>query len=267
MVQRNAPGQSLPELHQRRTAASTAAFLARHLKPGMSLLDCGCGPGTITLGLAELVAPGQVTGVDLDPIRVREAAAAAASAGVTNATFEVGDMYNLSLPDESFDAVFENNVLMHLSEPERAVVEVLRVLRPGGVFGARDANANGHLILNALQEMDESLPVVLAWQRSRGMDIFAGARVGSLLRDAGFAEVEDSASYDSFATRDAVRTIADQMAHRIETVVADYADEHGLADRAKLNRMAAAFREWSTHRDAFWAAAHGEAVGWKPETR
>ena len=50
---------------ERRTAARSAAFLLPHLRPGMRLLDFGCGPGSITVGLAGVVAPGEVVGVDI----------------------------------------------------------------------------------------------------------------------------------------------------------------------------------------------------------
>ena len=50
-----------------REVTQAAGFLMPHLESGMTLLDCGCGPGTITVGLAEAVAPGQVVGIDLEP--------------------------------------------------------------------------------------------------------------------------------------------------------------------------------------------------------
>ncbi len=58
-------GPAATAIMARRTAQSHAAFFLQHLKPGMSLLDCGCGPGTITLGFVELVAPGQVVGTEM----------------------------------------------------------------------------------------------------------------------------------------------------------------------------------------------------------
>jgi len=61
------PGYSEPTLRLMlmRTAAKHAAFFTPLLRQGMRVLDCGCGPGTITLDLATLVAPGRVVGIDL----------------------------------------------------------------------------------------------------------------------------------------------------------------------------------------------------------
>ena len=70
----------------------------------MRLLDVGCGPGSITLGLAEAVAPGEVVGVDLQPAQVEQARALAAERGVANVRFEVASAYALPFPDAAFDA-------------------------------------------------------------------------------------------------------------------------------------------------------------------
>src|SRR5262249_49719570 len=96
----------------RRTSASDAAFFLPHLQPGMRLLDIGCGPGSITLGLAEAVAPGDVIGLDLRPEVVAAAAALAQQRGVTTVRFQVGDVYALPFPDAAFDAVFACQVLL-----------------------------------------------------------------------------------------------------------------------------------------------------------
>ena len=100
-----------------RTAAKEAAFFLSHLRPGMRLLDLGSGPGSITLGLAEKVSPGEVVGVDLQPSQVEKAQALSAARGVKNVRFEVADVYRLPFPDGSFDAVVAHVVLMHLSKP------------------------------------------------------------------------------------------------------------------------------------------------------
>jgi ubiquinone/menaquinone biosynthesis C-methylase UbiE len=118
-----------------RTAAKEGAFFLPYLRPGMRLLDLGCGPGSITLGLAEKVAPGEVVGVDLQPSQVAQAQELSAARGVKNVRFEIADVYRLPFPDASFDAVFAHVVLMHLREPVRALMEMRRVLRPGGIVG------------------------------------------------------------------------------------------------------------------------------------
>src|SRR6202021_2279019 len=89
--------------HTWRTAENSAAYLLPHLRPGLSLLDIGCGPGTITADLARLVAPGGVVGVDAPAEVVAQAEAHATSCGVTNARFEVGDLFALAYGEGTFD--------------------------------------------------------------------------------------------------------------------------------------------------------------------
>ena len=111
-----------------RTASQEAAFFLPSLRPGIRVLDLGCGPGSITLGLAEAVAPGEVVGVDFQPSQVAQAQALGAARGLMNVRFEVADVYRLPFPDGSFDAAFAHVVLMHLREPVRALAEMRRVL-------------------------------------------------------------------------------------------------------------------------------------------
>src|SRR4051812_18964995 len=123
--------------HGRRTAEEAAAFLLPDLRPGMRLLDVGCGPGSITRGLAERLAPGQVIGIDTAEAVLRSAREDAAARGLTNLEYRQGSVYELPFEDGSFDAVYAHQVLQHLREPARAVGEMLRVLRPGGLLAVR----------------------------------------------------------------------------------------------------------------------------------
>ena len=91
--------------HRWRTAANSAAYLLPHLTSGQRLLDIGCGPGTITLDLARLVAPGQTVGLDREVKPLVAARASAIEQGVHNVGFTVGDVYQLDFPDDSFDIV------------------------------------------------------------------------------------------------------------------------------------------------------------------
>lgn len=163
-----------------RTAANEGAFFLPYLRPAMRVLDLGCGPGSITLGLAEKVAPGEVIGVDLQPSQVAQAQALSAARGVMNVRFEVADVYRLPFPDGSFDAVFAHVVLMHLREPVRALAEMRRVLRPGGIVGVRDCDWGGriHAPATALLEQWYALTVRIR-QRNGGDPFMAVITAGS----------------------------------------------------------------------------------------
>ena len=101
--------------------------------PGDCILDLACGPGTITLELAQRVAPdGQAVGIDLAP-GMLEAAQARASAGLA-VRFELMDMEELRFPDASFDAVTCGHGLQFVPDLDRALAEARRVLRAGGRF-------------------------------------------------------------------------------------------------------------------------------------
>src|SRR3712207_1758805 len=119
--------------------AFLTVFERVHLPPGGRLLDVGFGIGTITVGFADLVATGEVIGIDVEPTQLERAQALAIERRVTNVRFEVADVYRLPFPDGSFDAAYANSLLQHLADPVAALREVHRVLRPGGVVGVRDA--------------------------------------------------------------------------------------------------------------------------------
>src|SRR5438477_10324191 len=89
--------------HRWRTAENSAAYLLAHLRSGQRLLDVGCGPGTLTVDLARMVAPAEVVGIDLAESVITEATAHATASRVTNARFVAGDFRSSALEPVSFD--------------------------------------------------------------------------------------------------------------------------------------------------------------------
>ena len=82
-------GAAARDYAERRTADTHASFFRPYLKPGMRLLDCGCGPGSITVGLAEAISPGQVCGIDMEESQVELAREAATEHGISDRMFLV----------------------------------------------------------------------------------------------------------------------------------------------------------------------------------
>jgi ubiquinone/menaquinone biosynthesis C-methylase UbiE len=195
------------ELAQR-TAAKEGAFFLPYLRPGMHLLDLGCGPGSITLGLAEAVAPGEVVGVDLQPSQVAQAEELSAARGVMNVRFEIADVYRLPFPDGSFDAVFAHVVLMHLREPVRALAEMRRVLRPGGIVGVRDCDWGGRIHAPTTPLLEQWFGLTVRIRQRNGGDPFMGRHHRRLLLNAGFARAEASVSVCTAGTPEQTRHCA-----------------------------------------------------------
>ena len=247
----------------RRSAEKQAAFLLPHLQPGMSLLDCGCGPGSITIGLAKRLAPGSVVGIDFDPGEVERAQNLATEQGVTNVQFKTGNVYDLPFADGTFDVCFSNALLDHLSDPIAALREMRRVLKANGVLGVRTADRDGYLftppdpLLVKLNEQGEKR------KNDQGVSVRIGKNIRGLLRQAGFVKTEASASYDCYGTAEEVRGLAESAAAGLSKgQPKEQTGESTGPNLAEADAVAAAWRAWGESPDAFLAMSFCEGVGW-----
>ena len=158
--------ESVLRSHLWRTAENSAAFLLPHLTEDAKILDVGCGPGTITAGLADRVPRGHVTGVDASEQVVGQARELAGDR--PNLDFTTGDVYALDYPDDTFDVVLAHQILQHLSDPVLALREMGRVTRPGGLVAARDGDFGGMIWYPELPIMDEWLTLYQRVARGNG---------------------------------------------------------------------------------------------------
>jgi ubiquinone/menaquinone biosynthesis C-methylase UbiE len=244
-----------------RTASRSGSHLLPHLRPGMRVLDAGCGPGTITIGLAEVVAPGEVVGVDFQPEQVEQARSLAAERGVPNARFEVANVYELPFPDGSFDAAFANSLLVNLREPVRALREIRRVLGPDGIVGVSEPDFATQVIAPATPLLEQSLALIYRAMQHNGVNPHLGRHHRRLLLEAGFARAEAMASANSSGSLAACRQLAAFRRAQLQSAGRTALAE-GWVDLATLDVMAQEIDAWSERPDAFHALVVCQAIGW-----
>lgn len=117
-------------LHVAEDRVEAAILAALGERRFSSLLDLGTGTGRLLALLAPLYD--RAVGIDASPSMLSVARANLDAAGIANAQVRLGDIYNLPLPRDGFDVVTIHQVLHYLDDPERALSEAARVLRPGG---------------------------------------------------------------------------------------------------------------------------------------
>jgi SAM-dependent methyltransferase len=247
--------------HRWRTAENSAGYLLAALPATARVLDVGCGPGTITADLAASVPAGLVVGIDRAADVPAMAWQEAGRRGRRNVAFAAGDVYHLAFGDGAFDVVHAHQVLQHLSDPVGALAEMRRVCRAGGLVAARDGDYGGMLWFPDYPELAEWRALYQGVARAVGGEPDAGRRLLSWARAAGFAAVEATASSWCYATAGDRSWWGALWAERLtESPFGDRAVEHGLASRADLKRLAAAWLRWAASDDGWFLIPHGEIL-------
>ena len=226
-----------------RSLATAHRRLAEILRPGMSVLDVGCGTGAITRGIAEAVGPsGRVVGVDVNPGLI--ARARQAHDGVPGLSFEVADLFGLPYQGE-FDVVTAARVLQWLADPLAALRGLTRAAKPGGLCLVLDYD---HGRATWEPEPPEGMRAFYAaflhWRAEAGMDNALADHLPALFAAAGLEDaastVQDEVSRrgdPDFSAR--LGIWAEVAATRGHQMVAD-----GAISEAERARAEAEYREW-----------------------
>jgi ubiquinone/menaquinone biosynthesis C-methylase UbiE len=159
------------------------------LKPGMRVLDAGCGTGVVTRRMAIKVSPGEVQGVDMDSLFIEEARKIAAEKGVNNIKFSVGNADDLKFEDDVFDLSYCRLVLMHVKDPVKTVAELKRVTRSGGTVAISDQDDGGILVYPELPKMMYMFSKYGSLAKMRGEDRFIGRKLFSIMERAGLSPI------------------------------------------------------------------------------
>ncbi|WP_175988348.1 class I SAM-dependent methyltransferase [Microbacterium tenebrionis] len=245
--------------HSNRTIANSAEYLRPHLRPDTRLLDVGAGPGTITMDFAAVVARVAATEINADALGISQKLAAERS--IRNVDFAVEDVHALSFPDDSFDVAHAHQVLQHVADPVQALREMRRVVRPGGIVAARDADYAGFGWFPLLPELDEWLRLYREAARANGGEPDAGRRLLSWARAAGFEDVTATASTWCYANPEERAWWGGMWADRIlESALARQLVDSGMAGRTDLERISRAWRTWADAGDGWFLVPHGEII-------
>lgn len=213
----------------------------------------GCGPGTITLDLASRVPQGRVTGVDYAASAIERARANAADKKIGNVSFEVGDIFALPFADDTFDLTHAHQVLQHIVDPVKALREIRRVTKPGGIVALRETDVQTFVFYpetEGLTRWVRQLSGELG--RRHGCEPEAGRRLHAWARQAGF----DSASMDRsvgswcFSTAEERHFWGGSIINRLEnSSLPATAVEKGLATAEEIKETVQALKDWIADED------------------
>ena len=236
------------QLLNRRSLETHAAHLLPYLKPGFRVLDFGCGPGTISVGLARAVEPGEVHGIDIEESQIDLARSAAEAGGHGNATFHVGSVTELPFEDNSFDVAHCHAVLMHVPDTTAALAEVKRVLKPGGIIASREMIVASSFMEPTSDSLRSGWNVFARLLAGNGGHPQMGKDLKNTFIEAGFTNVRATASFDVFSTPEDVAFL--------HAFVGDWffsprviaaATAFGLVTQQQFDEWCVQHDEWKSH--------------------
>jgi ubiquinone/menaquinone biosynthesis C-methylase UbiE len=253
--------ESVLASHRWRTLKNSAEYVIPYLKPGLKVLDVGCGPGSITVDFARYIPDGAITGIEVEASPLEEGRKLADTEGIKNVQFEVGDAQNLAYEDNTFDLVHSHQVLQHLPDPVKALSEMRRVVKPGGIVAARTSSISSIYPESEGLKMFEN--ILLRVSRDKGGNPHPGNHIHVWARQAGFDmnRITRSAGAWCFSTPEERAYWGGNNANRIQySGFAKNALEGGYATKEQLAQIAAAWRDWMEEDDGWLGYLHGEII-------
>lgn len=183
-----APAARLRLLDEVYGASTRRMLLEAGLKPGMRVLDMACGVGTVSCWMARQVGPtGKVVAADISPAQLSEAREELkAFSDLPEIDFVEASAYDTGMPGESFDVVHARLLLCHLEQPDRALREFHRLLKPGGVVVCHELHLRGVMASPACRHHERSVEIALARGEAIGVNYNFGLELPVALMDAGF---------------------------------------------------------------------------------
>jgi SAM-dependent methyltransferase len=170
----------------------TLARLLHHdtcYPPGSLVLEVGCGVGAQTVILAKNSPDAKITAVDISLESLNKAKKAVKSAGLSNVTFQIADLFCLRFPAESYDHLFVCFVLEHLQKPLDALQSLRRLLRPGGSITVIEGDHGSYFSHPRSEEASRTVQCLIEVQARLGGNSLVGRELYPLLNAAEYSDV------------------------------------------------------------------------------
>ena len=255
--------QTVLSAHSARTAEDAAAFLLPYLEPGMRLLDFGCGPGTITAGLAGRVGEdGYVLGIDISEGLAEEWSKRLDETAATNLEFQVDDIYGTKLEREQFDVVYGHQVLQHLGDPVGALRSAAELSKIGGLVGVREVDWGTFAAWPESQALRDFRDVYDAVSVRNGGTPHAGRHVLEWMEATEIlTDIHITTSTWTFFEESGKSWWGDQWSERIlRSDIAVKALEYGIATRSELDSISRGWLEWKNAPGSVSCFTHFEGL-------
>ena len=256
--------ESVLRSHKWRTVENSAKFLLPYLRDGVKLLDAGCGPGNITAEIAQLITGGKVVGIDSSSEIIKEASRNYAVQCKDNLEFQVGDIYRLPFPDESFDVVYIHQVLQHLADPVEALKELRRVLKVGGILASREADNGAFTWYPELPELDRWRELYRDVTQHNKAESNGGRFLKAWILNAKFSLISIECDTWIFSSEKDRIWWGDLWSKRVfESDFAKQSIEYGFSDSSELQELSNAFLKWSEDPNGIWTIPNMEIIASK----
>jgi SAM-dependent methyltransferase len=159
---------------------------------GSTVLEAGCGVGAQTVTLAGNSPDAQITSIDISDVSLHEARSRIQQAGLTNVTFQQGDIFNLPFEPETFDHLFVCFVLEHLANPVEALTTLKRFIKKDGTITVIEGDHGSAYFYPESDAAHQAIRCQVELQRRARGNAMIGRALYPLLIQAGFTNVRVS---------------------------------------------------------------------------
>jgi len=254
---------SLIKIFSKRSVDKQAHFLLPFLNKEYALLDCGCGPGTITLGFASTLSLGRVVGVDINGSQIVQARELAVKRKLHNVEFFQGDIAHLEFKENSFDVVFTSGVLWSVSDIYVVLKELKRVVKPGGIIACREPFGDAFIYHPRVELITKALDLLFRSQSEFGCDNNMGEKLPGYFLQEHLYDIQATFSWDVFSLRQEVEEWVQVFVESWKYAPwANKVREKGWASEEEIEKYLESFYSWKEQLGAQLSMPWYEVIGY-----